>query len=158
MARKKGKNRGGTTHGRGSGKHGRGAGERGGHGKAGSHKYERMLSHKEDPNYKGSHGFSRPEAVTEEPTTINVREIDEQAEELVESGTASGDADELAIDLDDLDVDKLLGGGQVRRTLNVTVEDATDSAVRKVEEAGGSVTVTGDDEDADDAEEEGEGE
>lgn len=144
MGRKKGKDRGGTTHGRGSGKNGRGAGDRGGRGRAGSTKYERTGTFKQDPDYRGSHGFNRPEAVTEETTTINVREIDERAPDLVEAGPATGDSDEVTIDLSEIEVDKLLGAGQVRRTLHVTVEDATDSAVRKVEDAGGSVTLTGD--------------
>jgi large subunit ribosomal protein L15 len=155
MAKKKGKNRGGKTHGRGSGKHGRGAGERGGHGKAGSTKHESTGTFKQDPDYRGSHGFSRPEAVTEEKETINVREIDEDAASLVEDGPATGGADEVTLDLSELGVDKLLGGGQVRRTLHISVDDATDSAIRKIEEAGGSVTVTGETEDdADDEEDE----
>ena len=51
-------------------------------------------------------------------------------------------------------IDKLLGGGQIKRALSVTVEHASARAVRKVEAAGGSVTLSAGDEERDSSEEE----
>ncbi len=46
------------------------------------------------------------------------------------------------MDLAAAGVDKLLGGGKVKVKLEVTVPAATPRAVHKVEEAGGSVVQT----------------
>ena len=43
-------------------------------------------------------------------------------------------------------IDKLLGSGQIKSAINVTVEHASAKAVTKVEAAGGSITIKDGDE------------
>tara|TARA_A100001037_G_scaffold106784_1_gene97077 strand:- start:707 stop:910 length:204 start_codon:yes stop_codon:yes gene_type:complete len=50
-----------------------------------------------------------------------------------------GDGD--SVDLSEHNIDKLLGSGQITTAIHVTVEHASANAVKKVEAAGGSVTV-----------------
>lgn len=139
MARdSKKRGRGSRTHGGGSQKKRRGAGNRGGRGDAGRKNHE---SRKHPP--LGKHGFNRPEDVVEEVETLNVGDLDRRVESLVDEGLAEESGDGFAVDADDLGVDKVLGGGQVRNTLVVRAEDFSESAVEKIEEAGGEAVVTG---------------
>lgn len=130
--------RGSRTHGGGSQKKRRGAGNRGGRGDAGRKKHE---SRKHPP--LGKHGFKRPESVVEEDETVNVGEIDRRISELVSEGVVEELDDGYEVDAEELGVDKVLGGGQVRNTLVIRAEDFSDSAVEKIESAGGEAVVTG---------------
>jgi large subunit ribosomal protein L15 len=53
--------------------------------------------------------------------------------------------DDGNVNLRDYQVDKLLGSGQVNQAFSVTVEHASAKAIEKIEAAGGSVTLSGDD-------------
>ncbi|HLE97551.1 MAG TPA: uL15m family ribosomal protein [Candidatus Thermoplasmatota archaeon] len=139
--------RGSREHGRGK-KGGRGAGLRGGRGNAGSHKHKRVTYEvKENPKTgwfgKGNIGFKRPQQVVSALETLNVSDIDERASEWIASGKASEADGVVTVDLGTLEppVDRLLGSGQVRRKLAITVETAAKTAVAKVKKAGGSVVV-----------------
>lgn len=130
------KGRGSRTHGKGSQRKGRGGGNRGGRGKTG------RWTHEQFPQVdKGKYGFKRPECLQEEVSTVNVGELDEDIEALVDEGKADELSDGYKVDLSDVGVDKLLGSGQVHNTLKVEVEDVSDSAMRKVEDAGGEVEL-----------------
>lgn len=147
MARdSKKRGRGSRTHGGGSQKKRRGAGNRGGRGDAGRKKHES----REHPPL-GKHGFKRPQKVVEETETVNVGDLDRGIRGLVEDGVAEESGEGYEVDAEDLGVDKVLGGGQVRNPLTVYADDFSDSAVEKIEEAGGEVVVT-----AEEEEEEGE--
>ncbi len=134
--------RGSRTHGGGSQKKRRGAGNRGGRGAAGRKKHEA----REHPPL-GKHGFKRPQKVVEETETVNVGDLDRGVHDLVEDGVAEESGDGFEVDVNELDVDKVLGGGQVRNTLTVYADDFSDSAREKIEEAGGEVVVTAEEED-----------
>lgn len=128
------KDRGSRTHGKGSQKKGRGAGNRGGRGRAGAWNHEKFPVER-----KGKYGFKRPQAVKEDVSVVNVGQIDESVEALVADGLAEESGEGYRVDLSDFGVDKLLGSGQVRNELHLVVEDASESAVDKVEDAGGEV-------------------
>ncbi len=135
--RKVRRQRGSRTHGWGQvGQH-RGIGMRGGHGNAGRHKHKWTYTLKHEPEYFGKHGFSRPWVPTSE--TVNVGELDEQISTLLAHGVAEQAADGVAIDLDMLGVDKLLGAGQVTHPLIVTAASWSEAAARKIEQAGGRI-------------------
>ena len=119
-------------HGRGK-KAGRGAGKRGGRGNAGMNKHRVMTRIKYMPKHWGMHGFNR------DPSLINVN-ITCNLQELVK--LADG---KKKIDLSDFGIDKLLGSGKISIPLEVTVEQASARAVKKVEDAGGSVILSEDD-------------
>lgn len=128
------KGRGSRTHGKGSQKKGRGAGNRGGRGKAGRWKHEKYPIER-----KGKYGFKRPQRYDQEATTVNVGFLDETADDLVREGFAEKDGDRYVVDLGDMGIDKLLGSGRVNQELEIQVENASASAVEKVESAGGEV-------------------
>ncbi len=120
MKNKTKKYRGSTTHGRGSMKKGRGRGEKGGSGLSGTtHKHLKG-------RWGAKKGFTR-HGQKQEKTTINVGNLWQfEAED---------------IDLAGEGYDKLLGGGRVEASFTVTVPEATDRAIEKIEAAGGTVTT-----------------
>jgi large subunit ribosomal protein L15 len=144
MTSKKRRQRGSRTHGGGTHKNRRGAGHRGGHGRAGRSKHE---FHNYGP--LGKHGFKRPQKVKEDVETIDVRKLDEDAALYAAEGLAEETEDGYSIDArdvvdatHDVDVVKVLGGGQVRTTLEVTADAFSDSAVELIESEGGSAVLT----------------
>lgn len=130
--------RGSGTHGRGSGREGRHSGDKGGKGQAGSHKHHWIKTIREDPLHFGKHGFNRPPQLQKEVETINVGELDENAEKLVEEGLAEKEGDLIIIDVSDLNIGKVLGGGKVTRPLRVKAEEFSKSAEQKIEGSGGA--------------------
>lgn len=137
--------RGSREHGRGK-KGGRGAGLRGGRGNAGAHKHKRVTYEVKrfgKTGYWGKNniGFKRPEEVVSALETLNVSDVDEMAPAWVAAGQASEANGVITVDLAKMNVDRLLGGGQVRRKLAITVDTAAKTAVEKVKKAGGSVSV-----------------
>jgi large subunit ribosomal protein L15 len=123
--------RGSRTHGRGI-KAGRGAGKQGGRGNAGLHKYKFKSMLIYAPDHFGRHGFKRPPEILENPTSLNVGELEafvptlEAAEALVREG------DTFVADLTKVGVDRLLGGGTPARPWKVKVPHATKHAREKV--------------------------
>ena len=144
MTSKKRRQRGSRTHGGGSHKNRRGAGHRGGRGAAGRDKHE---IHNHEP--LGKSGFKRPEQVQEAVATVDVRELDENAVLYAADGLAEEDGDGYIIDArevvdeaEDADMVKVLGAGQVRNELTLIADAFSAGAIEKVEEAGGTATLT----------------
>jgi len=144
MTSKKRRQRGSRTHGGGTHKNRRGAGHRGGRGRAGRDKHE---FHNYEP--LGKSGFKRPEKAQEDVSEIDVRELDENAVLLAADGIAEETADGYRVDARDVvddghevDVVKVLGGGQVRNELAVVADDFSESARELIEDAGGSAELT----------------
>lgn len=140
--------RGSRTHGGGSQKNRRGAGHRGGRGDAGRKKHE---SANHPPI--GKSGFKRPQKILEDVEVSNVGDIDRKIEDLIEEGVAEKTGDGYEVDAGALGVDKVLGSGQVRNTLVVHADDFSDSAVEKIEDAGGEAVVTSEEETEEEPEE-----
>ncbi|MFB6165199.1 MAG: uL15m family ribosomal protein [Haloarculaceae archaeon] len=144
MTSKKKRQRGSRTHGGGTHKNRRGAGHRGGRGRAGRDKHE---FHDYEP--LGKSGFTRPQKLQEEIAEIDVRELDEDAplyaaDDLAEEtdGGYRIDARDVVEDGHEVDVVKVLGGGQVRNELTVVADDFSDSARELIEGAGGAAELT----------------
>ena len=144
MTSKKRRQRGSRTHGGGTHKNRRGAGNRGGRGRAGRDKHE---FHNYEP--LGKHGFTRPEETQDTVVEVRVQKLDEDAALLASEGVAEADGDayhldarDVAEDGHDVDVVKLLGGGQVRNELHVVADAFTAGAVELIEENGGSTELS----------------
>ena len=75
--------------------------------------------------YFGKHGFTAKNTTT--PVTINVQELDAL-------GTAQ-------VNLKELGYTKLLGKGKATKKYVIMVEYATPKAIKKIEQAGGKVTL-----------------
>lgn len=139
--KKSSKRRGDREQGRGK-KKGRGAGLRGGRGNAGRHKHKRVHYFKlgEEFGYKNV-GFKTPDEIQTIVVSVNVSELDDRLAMLVEMGEVQKEGDVYVVDLAAMGVDKLLGSGQIRNKVKITVETATASAKEKVEAAGGSIVA-----------------
>lgn len=133
--------RGERSHGYGSHKKHRGSGHQGGHGMAGTGKKADSKKTKiwKDTKYFGRHGFRSKGAVKISP--VNLFYIETHLDLLVKDGVAKKEGDAYSIDLKDLKCNKLLGSGNVTKKYNITTEYASASAVEKVQEAKGTVTV-----------------
>ena len=142
---KREKHRASRTHGRGK-KAGRGAGKRGGRGNAGLHKHKYITTVKYDPKHFGRYGFKRPPLPYEKDIkVINVSQLEDRLEKFLEMGYAQKQKDKITIDLTSAGYDKLLGSGNIARSLEIKVEYATQRAISKIEEAGGSVVSESED-------------
>lgn len=127
------KMRGSMTHGAGR-KARRGAGLKGGRGRAGANKHrfvQLQIKGGKHPHLAakpfGSKGFTS-KSRTPADVTINVSDLAAQF-------------DGTEIDLTAAGFTKLLGNGSAPANVTVTVAKATDSAVEKIEAAGGSVVL-----------------
>ncbi|MDD9953965.1 MAG: uL15 family ribosomal protein [Candidatus Woesearchaeota archaeon] len=141
LRKKNSRQRGSNTHGWGSMKKHRGAGHRGGRGNAGSGKkgdgrkpsvWKKYKGGK-DPSKRGFHSrFERSK-------TINIGHLSSIAATLVKTGKAAEKAGKIIVNLRELGIEKLLGGGRVGSSLSVSVALATPKAKEKIEKAGGSL-------------------
>ena len=137
------KYRGSRTVGRGCVKRGRGSGEKGGKGLSGGHKQKWSYFLRYMPDYFGKHGFVRPDEVSAEILAINVGDIDEHIDELVEKGAARREENKFIVDMAKIGVDKVLGGGKVTHSIEVIAKEFSESAKKKLEEAGGKAVAGG---------------
>ena len=97
-----------------------------------------------DPDWEiGKKGFKRPQKVVRRNivNTMNVKDLDLQLDEYLEEDVANKSGKTYSIDLTDLDIQKLLGRGKITKPVNIKVQKASKSAVRKVEEAGGNIEI-----------------
>lgn len=139
--KKSSKRRGDREQGRGK-KKGRGAGLRGGRGNAGRHKHKRVHYAKLGQEFGYTNiGFKTPDEIQTIVVAVNVSELDDRLALLVEMGEVEKQGDVYVVNLAAMGVDKLLGSGQIRSKVKVTVETATASAKSKVEAAGGSIVA-----------------
>lgn len=141
--RKTQKYRGHKTHGGGAMKKRRGAGSRGGRGKAGTGKRgdakkPSVWKKVKGRQYLGKFGFT---SIKDSNTVLNVSDLQDQLPGMVEQGIAKESKGTFTIDLSEAKIDKLLGSGSITVPVNVTVKQASDNAISKVEAAGGSVTL-----------------
>ncbi len=136
--KKKKKNRGSRSHGRGV-KSGRGAGERGGRGKAGLGKHKWKSTVKDDPDYFGPKGFTRPQKLVTEDDVINIYQVEESIDKLIELGFASKEGSVYEVDLEAAGYDKLLSKGRATKEMKVKVPKTSDKAKEKIEKAGGEL-------------------
>lgn len=131
------KQRGSRTHGWGQvGQH-RGGGMRGGHGMAGMQKHKWTYTIKYQPQYFGKKGFKRP--WNSKIETINVGDLDQNIEIMLKDGLAEKRGKKISVNLDDVGIQKLLGSGKVTHPLFITVSNWSNTASKKIEEAGGKL-------------------
>ena len=138
--RKVRKKRGSRTHGYGQvGQH-RGGGQRGGKGKAGlrtsKHKWSFYVKNA-STLFPEKRGFNPPIRLA--PRTINVGVLDEQVDKLLMDKQIINAEDGIAVNLNQLGYEKLLGAGKVTHPLIVSVAFSSKIAIEKIREAGGQV-------------------
>ena len=137
--RKVRKYRGSRTHGYGQiGQH-RCRGGRGGTGKAGLDKHKWTYVIKHDPTYWLKKGFTSKQAIGKTVNIINVGKLDDLVDRLESETKLERQDKKIVLDLESLGFDKLLGTGAVTKPMVVKVGAYSESASRKLEEAGGEI-------------------
>lgn len=135
--------RGSRTHGWGRVAQHRRSGRKGGRGKVGYHKHKWTWVMVYARDWYGKHGFTRHPSLVVQRKVINIGELDERIDELLKTGLARQEGDVIRVDITALGFNKLGGKGRVTRKLVVAALEATENAVRKLEEAGGAFVKVG---------------
>ena len=97
-----------------------------------------------DPDWDmGKKGFKRPQDINRiyQVNTINVKDLDFKIEELAKTNHATKSGNSYSIDLKSINIQKILGRGEINKQVNVTVEKASKRAIEKIESAGGKVSL-----------------
>lgn len=129
--------RGSRTYGRGRGRsHNYGSGNRGGFGRAGSGKKgdAKKPSFWKNPFKKKAFGMQEGT----DKKVINVGQVQERVEKLIAEGKVKADK-KITLDLGKLGYEKLLGSGNIKYAVSITISEATEKAVTKVQNAKGDV-------------------
>ncbi len=118
------------------------SGSRGGTGAAGLGKHKWTWTIKYAPDWYGKRGFTpRRSTVGREVKAVNVGDLAEIIEKLKSQGKATVEDNMIVVDLASEGVHKLLGEGRISVPVKVIVAEASESAIRKIEEAGGKVLL-----------------
>ena len=119
------------------------SGSRGGFGAVGFHKHKWIWVIKYAPNWYGKHGFVSVQQIKKyrKMKVINVGELDELAKTLLMKNIAVKEGDLIVIDTIQMGYDKVLGEGKVTLPLKVIAKEITETAKKKIEEAGGTVVI-----------------
>ena len=127
------------------------AGQRAGKGKTTQWKKSKKsyyLKQKElgfpDPDWDiGKKGFKRPQDMVRlsRINIINLKDLDIRIEALVQEDKATKSGNTYTINLNDLNIQKILGRGDITKKINISVKKASQKAVSKIEDAGGKVTL-----------------
>jgi large subunit ribosomal protein L15 len=150
--RKVNKMRGRRTNGYGKvGQH-RKTGQRAGRGKTTQWKKSKKsyyLKQKElgfpDPDWDlGKKGFKRPQDLNRiyQVNTLNIKDLDINIDNLVLDKKATKSGNSYNINLNQVNIQKLLGKGEINKAINISVNKASKRAIEKIEAAGGKITLT----------------
>ena len=97
-----------------------------------------------DPDWNmGKKGFKRPQDLTRiyKTNTLNIKDLDLKIDELVLENSATRTGNTYIINLNDINVQKILGRGEINKKINISVNKASKQAIEKVEAAGGKITL-----------------
>ena len=97
-----------------------------------------------DPDWDiGKKGFKRPQDIVRLSTVniVNVKDLDYKIDKYVDDNKATKSGDTYTINLEGVNIQKVLGRGEINKKINITVNKASERAVQKIEDAGGKVTI-----------------
>jgi large subunit ribosomal protein L15 len=131
--------RGSRTHGYGQiGQH-RCRGGRGGTGKAGLDKHKWTFVLRNDPTYWEKKGFVSARTLGKKVRIINIGKLDDLADKLEVDKKLERKEQKIFLNLEELGYDKLLGTGEISKPLLIKVGSYSESASKKLEDAGGAI-------------------
>jgi len=107
--------------------------------KVGRHKHLWTYVIKHEPKYFGNKGFTSPRSLKQEINVINVGELDELVDKLADEKQLEKREGKAFLDLDKLGYQKLLATGKITKPVLVKVSSHSESAAKKIEDAGGQV-------------------
>ena len=97
-----------------------------------------------DPDWEmGKTGFKRPQDMVRlsKVNSLNIKDLDHKIDILVEEKKATKSGNAYTINLNDLNIQKILGRGEIKKQINLSVNKASKKAVEKIEAAGGKITL-----------------
>jgi len=97
-----------------------------------------------DPDWEmGKTGFKRPQDMVRlsKVNSLNIKDLDHKIDILVEEKKATKSGNAYTINLNELNIQKILGRGEIKKQINLSVNKASKKAVEKIEAAGGKVTL-----------------
>jgi large subunit ribosomal protein L15 len=97
-----------------------------------------------DPDWvMGKTGFKRPQDIVRiyQVNTMNVKDLDSKIDEFTKENKAVKSGNSYTINLKNLNIQKILGRGEISKQVNITVEKASKRAIEKIESAGGKVSL-----------------
>lgn len=97
-----------------------------------------------DPDWDmGKKGFIRPQDIRRiyQVNTLNVKDLDLKIDNFVLDKKATKSGNSYNINLNEVNIQKLLGRGDINRTMNISVNKASKRAIEKIEAAGGKVSL-----------------
>ncbi len=97
-----------------------------------------------DPDWNmGKKGFKRPQDITRiyKTNTLNIKDLDQKIDKLVLENIASKTGNTYIINLNDINIQKILGRGEINKKINISVNRASKQAMDKIEAAGGKITL-----------------
>lgn len=119
---------------------------RGGFGQAGRyrHKRSRLIRTGEfvHMHYLGKKGFTSIAQKRRPGRTLNLWQLSEMVDKLVSEKKAQLVGQKIVVDLKQLGFKKLLGAGAISRAVQVKVDQCSESALKKIKEAGGEAVPT----------------
>ena len=110
-------------------------GHKGGLGRSGHLKHLASTVIKEDQDHFG-HESTHPPHPNIAKKWINVRDLDD-----LFSKSGKTESSKNVLDLTSLEIDKLLGGGEINNAYTVIVKQASSAAQEKIKKSGGEVTL-----------------
>jgi large subunit ribosomal protein L15 len=97
-----------------------------------------------DPDWDfGKRGFKRPQDVRRiyHINTLNIKDLDSKIDDLTLKNVAKKSGNTYTLNLKDLNIQKILGRGEINKKINLTVDKASKRAIEKIESAGGKITL-----------------
>ncbi|NHJ22499.1 MAG: hypothetical protein EAX91_16250 [Candidatus Lokiarchaeota archaeon] len=97
-----------------------------------------------DPDWDlGKRGFKRPQDIRRiyHINTLNIKDLDSKIDDLTVKNVATKSGNTYSINLKDINIQKILGRGEINKKVNLTVNKASKRAIEKIESAGGKVTL-----------------
>jgi large subunit ribosomal protein L15 len=91
----------------------------------------------------GKKGFKRPQDTVRiyQLNAINVKDLDYKIDNYVIEKKAIKSGNTYNINLNEINIQKVLGRGEINKAINITVNKASKRAIEKVEAAGGKITL-----------------
>jgi len=107
--------------------------------RVGRHKHLWTYTIKYEPDYFGRRGFTSPRSLKQKINVINVGKLSELVEKLDAQKQLEKKDGKTFLDLEKLGYQKLLATGTIDKPILVKVQAWSESAAKKIEEAGGQI-------------------
>lgn len=94
-------------------------------------------------HYVGKKGFTSIAQRKGEGEALNIKQLSSMVDRLVSEKKAQMEGQKVSVDLRQLGFRKLLGMGSISRPVLVKVDQCSESALKKLREAGGEAVLKG---------------